>query len=158
MDTATFSNLSETHLELREVMHRHQAALLAGDLPLALQRFLDLADDLDLHIQEEDERLVPLYRDRVQPSLGGDWRNFTGEHEKVRLFLNRIRQKMETLPNAPDRARAVISLLDEEARFKDLLEHHYKREEMFLFPELDRVASEDEKHALLAGNLTLHYL
>jgi len=156
MEELSLNVLQQTHQELRAVVARHQLALLAGDLPLARERFLEVMDALETHAVEEDNVLVPPYKDRCKPSSGGDWRNFTGEHEKVRLFLARIWQKVEDLPKSADVKLATIALFDDESRFKELLEHHFKREEIFLFPELDRALTDDEKRAAL-GKLTLHF-
>ena len=157
MDEISISALSQAHQSLRELMVRHQLAYLSGDLGQARERFLDLVDALEHHAQEEDGRLLPLYRERARPSPGGDWRNFTGEHEKIRLSLAAIGRMIGDLSKSEEPRRAVLAVLDLEARLKDLLEHHFKREETFLFPELDRLMDDDEKRKLLSGTLTLKF-
>jgi len=65
-------------------------------------------------------------------------------------FLERFGATLKALKGkGGDPARRVIRLLDEEATFKSLCEHHDMRERNIFFPALDRVADEAERRELI---------
>ena len=75
---------------------------------------------------------------------------FTSEHRKMLWFLERFAGKLRRLDSrTPGLAREIIALFDDEAQFKHLVMHHDLREHNILYPTLDRVASEEERRAML---------
>ena len=98
-------------------------------------------------MRAEDEVLLPLY-ERVGGSVeGGRPEQFVAEHRKIANDVQRIGAKVERLAEQGTVEPAeVIELLDEECRFKHLMDHHERREEKFLFPRLDVLLS-PEAHA-----------
>jgi hypothetical protein len=52
--------------------------------------------------------------------------------------------------NPASRKRGILWLLDRQATFKNLMEHHDLRETNILYPALDRVTSEAERREVLA--------
>lgn len=147
----SFAILEQAHRGLAELFLRHQEALLELDLALALARLDDYERELRAHITLEEEVLMPVYR-RAGRIPGGPVEFFTGEHQRLLEFLARFSDALRLLPGRPTEAlrREVIGVLDAEARFKTLIEHHHQREHNIFFPALDRVTSEAERAALLA--------
>jgi len=144
-----FIQLNRIHRQLGELFFRHQEALLDGDLPRAQALWKDYEAALVAHLDEEDQILFPLYRDRVvPPPRGGAPDNFTGEHQKIREWLGRLKLRLSRLGSAKSKNRERLALLDDEAFFKKFLQHHALREDRIFYPALDRVVSDREKAAL----------
>jgi hemerythrin-like domain-containing protein len=151
-----FADLQLTHRELTEYFLLHQEALLELDLELALVHLNDFEQELRAHMEFEEEVLMPVYR-RAGSIPGGPVEFFMGEHRRMLEFLARFKESLEPLLKQPPTAvsREVLTLLDAEAAFKRLAEHHNQREQNIFFPALDRVTSEEERAALLALGGTL---
>ncbi|MCS6777988.1 MAG: hemerythrin domain-containing protein [Chloroherpetonaceae bacterium] len=147
--TVSFMALKNDHDVLQEQFLQHQEALLAQDLPLALQVLHDYIERLHQHMQAEEDILLPVYR-RAGPVMGGDEELFRAEHRKIRALLQHFVERVEAIQRAPENLRRqVLSLLDEQAAYKNLLLHHELREHNLLFPALDRVTQEAERIELL---------
>jgi len=141
--------LNRIHRQLEEIFFRHQAAVLNGDGAQARSLLGDYETGLSIHMREEDEILMPLYRERATPIRGGDAEIFTGEHGKIfeRLDVLRLRLSRITLTHSP--AGDILALLDDEAYFKKFMEHHTLRENRIFYPELERVTTPQEKAGLI---------
>lgn len=140
-------DLNNIHRELEELFFRHQEAVLKADAVLARTLLQTHEEALRSHLKEEEEILLPLYRERVTPIRGGDPELFTQEHQKIDEWLNRLKLRLSRL-DIMAALKDVIALLDDEAHYKKFMEHHSLREERILYPELERVIQEDEKSAL----------
>lgn len=145
----TFLSLIEVHDRLNELFLSHQEALLSLDLPLARERLDRFERELLAHMRDEEELLLPVFQ-RAGRILGGPPEFFTGEHEKLRAFIERFRKTLAELDlSRTGHKREIIELFDDQATFKSLLEHHDQREQSILYPTLDRVTDEDERRGLL---------
>ena len=144
-----FSSLSKTHDDLVLLFFEHQKALLDRDILRASVLLNRYEKEIQHHTGLEEEWLIPLYEERIKARPGGDASNFVGEHSKILMYLQRLKDKLVKIKNLKEMTHELINLLDDEARFKDLILHHDEREERFLFPELDRVTTIDEKNRLL---------
>ncbi|HET9869520.1 MAG TPA: hemerythrin domain-containing protein, partial [bacterium] len=145
----SLKNLSRIHRELGGLFHRHQEALLSGDLARARALFQDYEAALRSHTREEDEVLIPLYRERaLPPPRGGSPEYFTGEHQKINEWLGRLRLRLSRLTGGAKGSRALLALLDDEAFFKRYLEHHSLREDRVFYPVLDRLLTPRERTGL----------
>ncbi len=144
-----FLSLSEIHEDLALLFFEHQKALLDRDLLKAGLFLKQYEKEIQHHTGLEEEWLLPLYEERSEINPGGDVVNFVGEHSKILLVLRRLQEKLSKMRSSRDGTCDLISLLDDEARFKELIRHHDEREERFLFPELDRVTNDAEKSRLL---------
>jgi len=145
----SFLSLLELHEQLDELFYQHQEALLKLDVSLALERFDVYERRLREHIRHEEERLLPVY-ERAGRIEGGAVVFFTGEHKRMLEFLTRIRARVEDLIAKPaNLEREIISLFDQQAMFKQLVEHHDQRERNILYPTLDKVTDENERRLLL---------
>jgi hemerythrin-like domain-containing protein len=149
-EQSTFLSLLEIHERLDELFASHQEALLALDVELAQASLKQFELDLRAHMRIEEDLLLPIYA-RAGRIKGGPPEFYTGEHKKMLEFLARFNKQLEALGEAPaDLKRGIIDLFDQEAVFKQLMQHHDMREQNLLYPTLDKVTSEAEREALLA--------
>jgi hemerythrin-like domain-containing protein len=148
----------KVHEYLDELFLQHQEALLQLDIELAAERLMSYEHELRLHMQVEEEWLLPVYA-RAGKIPGGPPEFFTGEHRRMREFLERIAARLEEMKlDRANLSRRVIALFDEEAAYKNLLLHHEMRERNLLFPTLDRVTDETERRELVNRCLAAHAL
>lgn len=151
-DTTSFSVLAEVHRWLDSLFLDHQLALLSLNLPVASDCLKRYEVNLNLHVEDEENALIPLFEARTDNVPGGAVELFTGEHTKLTGFVAEFHGTLATLNGKPERELKlyVIRLFDREAICKGLVEHHHAREQNILFPWLDRVTSESERNTLLA--------
>ncbi len=147
----SFVSLMGLHRELDELFLQHQEALLSLDIDQAIERLRVYEGKLLPHMRDEEERLLPVYAARAGRILGGPVEFFLGEHRKMREFLDSFHADLERMREEPlaVRRRSVIALMDHQAMYKHLVEHHDLREKNILYPQLDRVTSEGERLELL---------
>jgi hemerythrin-like domain-containing protein len=129
----------------------HQTSLLSLELDAARARLNRYRRELNCHIDDEEQRLIPLYGARTNHVPGGAVELFIGEHEKLKNFLAEFDETLQRLHPLSDLTlkHQIIRLFDRQAIFKGLTEHHHAREQNILFPWLDRVTSSEEKTSLL---------
>ncbi len=145
----SFAELLNVHERLNELFLLHQEALLRLDLELAAERLRIYERELRAHMRVEEDLLMPVY-ERAGKIAGGPPEFFIGEHRRMLEFLARFAATLDELKGeSGDPARRVIRLLDEEATFKSLCEHHDMRERNIFFPALDRVTDEGERRELI---------
>ncbi|PWT88544.1 MAG: hypothetical protein C5B55_12930 [Blastocatellia bacterium] len=141
-------DLLELHQDLDEIFLQHQRALLRLDTEAAMQRLEEYEIALTSHIADEEELVLPLYKERAQIRLGAAPEIFTNEHTKLRSYVELFKAEIPRLIETKDRERKTLWLLDSETTFKRLVVHHDVRERKFLYPELDKVTSQKEKDEL----------
>jgi len=145
----SFAELLNVHERLNELFLLHQEALLRLDLELAAGRLRIYERELRAHMRVEEDLLMPVY-ERAGKIVGGPPEFFIGEHRRMLEFLARFAVTLDELKvEGGDPARRVIRLLDEEAAFKGLCEHHDMRERNIFFPALDRVTDDAERQELI---------
>jgi hemerythrin-like domain-containing protein len=150
MEVLSFVAVLEIHKVLRELFLQHQEALLDLDIGRAKERLKEFERRLLLHIQEEEELLLPVY-ERAGTIPGGSPALFTGEHKRMKEFLEDFKRMLFSLEQSRDGLkRGVLWLLDRQATFKNLMEHHNLREANIFYPALDRVTSEAERREILS--------
>jgi hypothetical protein len=146
----SFLSLLEIHRRIDESFLQHQEALLVLDVELARARLTLFELMLVEHMTDEEKLMLPIF-ERAGPLPGCSVELFTGEHRRMLQFVSRFHEKLDEMETAPEGLkRKVLSLLDEEAMFKLLMEHHNSREETIFYPALDAVASSDEREELIA--------
>ena len=148
----SFLELLEVHQWLDQLFLAHQTSLLSLEIDAARECLNRYRMELAQHINDEEQRLIPLYEARTNHVPGGAVELFTGEHEKLKNFLDEFDETLQRLRPRNDSAlkHQIIQLFDRQAIFKGLTEHHHAREQNILFPWLDRVTSTAEKISLLA--------
>lgn len=142
--------LNAIHTELDEQFLRHQEHLLCGRIDEARTTLDIFVQGFALHVKQEEEFLLPIYaaRGRPQPPVQRlQLTVFRHEHQKLLRMLDRITGQLACMHKPA--ARQLIGLLEREAVFKHVLEHHGKRENQVLFPELNRVTTEAERAAIM---------
>lgn len=150
-DANSFIKLGKVHEWLDELFLTHQTALLSLDLSEA-ERCLDFYEtNLLLHIKDENDLLIPTYGARAGDIPGGAVEFFTGEHKKILRFVAEFHTMLKPLHRQKrlQLKHAIIRLLDREAMYKGLLQHHHAREHNVLYPWLDWLTSEAERKKLL---------
>jgi iron-sulfur cluster repair protein YtfE (RIC family) len=143
------SDLNHIHEQLDDLFFQHQNAILKCDCQGAKNFLAIFEKGLDQHMREENEILLPIYRERAVEIRGGDSVIFFGEHEKIKEWLARLKLRLSRIPPSNPQAKDVLDLLDDEAHFKKFVEHHALRENRILYPELERVITPKEKAGLI---------
>ena len=147
--TESFLALLNTHKSLQEKFLLHQEALLNHDITAALSHLQAYEAELRVHMRFEEDELIPIYR-RAGEIRGGAVAFFLGEHKRMIESLERSKAMLVRLQGeAPIAATEIIRLFDQQALYKQLVEHHDSREENIFYPTLDRMASAEEKRELL---------
>jgi len=149
----TISDLLGLHGDLDEMFFEHQKALLHMDFERALRLLRRYRDALFVHMQDEEEVLLPVYAERVSGVKGGGPELFLNEHIKMRGMVTTFEEKTAELAGESSPESGLLMLLDRESFFKRLCSHHDIRESEILYPELDRVTTDEEK-AYLLGQVT----
>ena len=150
-DAKSFIKLGKVHEWLDGLFLTHQTALLSLDLSEA-RRCLDFYEaNLLLHIKDEEELLIPTYGARASDIPGGAVEFFTGEHKKILGFIAEFHKMLKPLRSQKklQLKHGIIQLLDREAMYKGLLQHHHAREHNVLYPWLDWLTTEVEREKLL---------
>lgn len=146
----SFNDLLMLHRQLDELFFEHQRALLRLDLNRASTLLAAYEAELLAHMRDEEQLMIPLYRERAQAPVGGAAEIFLGEHDKLRQYLVLFREELAKLAAADDLERGVLFLLDSQHLFKRLLVHHDSREKKMLYPLLDQITTEQERESLFA--------
>ena len=70
------SDLNQIHREIDDIFFWHQSALLKNDFIAAKNLLTDYENIIMNHMREEEDVLLPLYRERAGQIRGGDWEIF----------------------------------------------------------------------------------
>ena len=150
---AKFSSLLLEHARLQELFSTHQRALLAKDVDTAVAALATFDDRMNRHIGYEEEVLLPMYAAKGKETAGGTLPIFQAEHRKLRETAAKLTRHTEALKTSSDILGSIIALLDEEAMFKGLFNHHSLPEENLLFPRLDACTTEAERKRALRRHM-----
>src|SRR2546426_10219874 len=137
----TFSSLLWEHAELERLFENHQRALISKDIGAALATITTFENQLKRHIGFEEEVVLPLYKSKGAEVEGGNLPIFQAEHRKLRETVANLARHTGALYEAPDMLGSIVHLMDEEALFKGLFNHHALREQNLLFPRLDALTT-----------------
>ena len=136
------------HEDLAQRFFAHQRALLDRDFAAAARHLTGYREHLLLHMRDEEELVLPRYRDAGGDATDAPVRLFLGEHGKMRDFVADFERRVAALIAAPDDA-ALLELFDREATFKNLVLHHDLRERNALYPFVDANVSAGERRTIL---------
>lgn len=145
----TFSTLLSEHADLEQMFDKHQRALLARDIAVALGTITTFENALKQHIRYENEVILPLYVSKRAEIEGATLTIFHAEHRKLQEMTATLSRHTAELKTSADILGAIVKLFDEEALFKGLFSHHSLREENLLFPALDACTTEAEREKAL---------
>jgi hemerythrin-like domain-containing protein len=145
-----FEGMMGLHAQLEQRFHTHQVALLDRDFTRAESELQAYRERLFTHMVDEEERVLPHYRD-----LGGDATDapvklFLGEHARMREFVVDCLRRCAALAARPD-DRELLALFDREATYKNLVLHHDLRERNALYPFLGRHIAAAAQRELFAS-------
>jgi iron-sulfur cluster repair protein YtfE (RIC family) len=140
--------LNHIHQQMDDLFEKHQVAILKGEYTQAKAMLKVFEGALMNHMKEEDEILLPLYRQRAAQIRGGDADVFSEEHKKITEWMSRLNLRSSRLSRSDSNWKEIIALLDDEAQFKKYMEHHSVREDRIFYPEVDRVVDDKEKAQL----------
>lgn len=144
------TDLTYIHSHLDESFLWHQEFIVQMQWRTALELLREFSKELDAHIHEEEEILLPAYEKRVQQPVGGSAEQFRLEHRRLQLLMKEFLVREEELAETGSRdLRDAIHLIEEQARFKHLMLHHDQRERSFLYPLLDIKLGSDERRDLI---------
>lgn len=127
----------------------HQKRLLRFQFAEALELLGKYEAAILKHIEDENTYLLPIYAERGVHQSGAAVQLFFDDHEKLKAHLAQFREEIGNLMTDPEPDKKLIWVLEREAFFKKLCDHHDIRETKFLYPELDRITSDTEKTELL---------
>jgi len=144
------SELLDLHKDLDEMFLAQQYALLHFDFKSALSILMKYESALLTHIKDEEEILLPIYKEHACIIKGGNAQLFLDEHLKMLGWVEFFNEHIARLANESSPESDLILLLDRESFYKRLCSHHDKRETDILYPELDRITSDAEKLELLS--------
>jgi hemerythrin-like domain-containing protein len=144
----SFSDLLALHQRLDDLFLDHQRALMRLDLNRAASLLDEYETRLLAHIRDEEDLMIPLYRQRAAAPIGAAAEIFLGEHEKLRRFLELFKEEIVRIRQSEDIEGGALFLIDSQHLFKRLLVHHDTREKKMLYPLLDEVTTESERQSL----------
>lgn len=158
MKTFSFSDLLALHRQLDELFLEHQRALMRLDLDRAESLLIEYEAELLAHIRDEEELMIPLYRQRAAAPIGAAAEIFLSEHEKLRQFMVLFKDEIKNIRKMDDIERGALFLIDSQHLFKRLLVHHDTREKKMLYPLLDEVTTTAERQTLFAQLQSTPYM
>lgn len=144
------SELLDLHQDLEKILFRHQQKLLHFEFDAALENLDEYERALLKHIADENTHLLPIYIKRGDIKRGGAAQMFFDEHEKMINHIAFFKEEIGKLKTEENLDEKMIWLFEREGFYKKLHDHHDIRETQFLYPELDRITSDEEKLELLS--------
>lgn len=148
---SNFRDIEKFHHFSNQLFDQYQSALMHGEYKQAKQLIFFIRKIETEHIRDEEDILIPIFKKHYNPVPQGSAIEFyTREHEQIVGYLNRFCDQalMWEKENPTDKI-ALVRLFDDHYRFKHLVEHHFTREETFLFKLLDRLAGKFENSGIL---------
>lgn len=139
-ESGSLFGMMEAHHELDGLFREYQLALVGKDTARSLSFLARFRWELLQHMEEEERCVLPLFEQRCGELPGGRREIFELEHAKIRTNLDRLMDKgLEVLPaTGTPTSGQVLDLIDRAWPFKQLLQHHERREASILYPALDR--------------------
>ena len=139
-DSWTIANvvdeLRDEHALVRGLLDEHQEALVDREGWQAGESFDALCEALTRHMRREEELLLAgLNPPADSGRIGVDPALYRVEHRRIADMLRDLATRVVAVAHgASPAARYIIDLLDEERTLKNLLDHHFSREEQYLYP------------------------
>lgn len=127
------SFLTEDHHRLDDLLEGFQV-WKDNDHAKAKELLAQFMSALHRHLRWEEDVLFPMFEQKTGQT--GLTRTLFGEHQEIRQWLEALAEKVDQ--NDPDSSYEEKSLVEE-------LGGHNAREEYALYPELDKLLSEEER-------------
>ena len=133
--------LSWDHHRLADLERRAFAALRAGDLRAAADRYRAFVRGLNRHIRSEEELLFPLFEHETGGSGPASPASaLRAEHREIRMLLEDIERNVDGTEVVAERRESLLAIQRE----------HDEKEEALLYPAIDRALSPTGSDALVA--------
>jgi len=116
-------------------------SLVAGDPSGALSTFIAFSRALRQHSSFEEESLLPVYAALGATPRTGHPEYFLDEHRKIEIELDAVGSDLKGLSPGSASPTEVVELVERLGRFRNLLDHHFRREDTILFPKLREALS-----------------
>lgn len=146
---AAISDLMKVHSVTDELFFQHQRSLLHYDFKKALGYLKAYEAILLSHMADEEDVLLPVYSERAEYPEAGAAKLYYDDHAKMRAHIGLFQKSTAEIESTEDIDRTLLQLLDREAFYLRLCSHHDRREAEYLYPILDGLLTDDEKHELL---------
>lgn len=139
MEEGKISTYFEADHDRLDDLFKNFQKMKQSDYPRAKEFFVQFKFGLQRHIVWEEDILFPLFEEKTGTKSGGPTFVMRQEHREIASHLEAIHQKVQ-IAN-PD------SDLDEQNLLAALAQHNMK-EENILYPAIDRVAANADRHAV----------
>lgn len=143
-------NIQEFREEIRSRLISHQELLLEGNIKRAISCLELFKNQLNIHIAEENQIIIPLYKTRAplpEKQRRIYERIYLGEHRKFLDLLDEVlgRLKEMNFGFVSKKSSDILHVLELENRFKQMLNRHDQREAKDLYLGAQYGMSEDQK-------------
>ena len=145
----TFNSLMGCHSLFLDLMAAHQERLREGDLLGARTTFREFRNVLMLHVEDEEKYVLPIFGARMSAASEADEEVFHHEHGRLARLLEDMGRRVSALEAGDDLASDVAVVLQLEESFRRLFIVHAEREELQLYPHMDRITTPEERKRLL---------
>jgi len=140
--TATETSISkyfeQDHDRIDELFRQFQQ-FKKSDFPRAKESFVSFKFGLQRHIVWEEEILFPLFERKTGMTQGGPTSVMREEHRLIKHYLEAIHEKVKALDPQSDQ---------EEQRLLHALTVHNQKEELILYPAIDRTITQEEAQSV----------
>lgn len=109
------------------------------DYPRAKENFVGFKHGLQRHIVWEEDILFPLFEKKTGMTSGGPTQVMRMEHREIAGHLEALHAKVKAAdPNSDEEEKALLSVLS----------MHNQKEELILYPAIDKLVTEEDKEAV----------
>jgi hemerythrin-like domain-containing protein len=139
--------LMRLHAPLRRTFFESRRAALHGAFAESLSHLEAFERLLFAHMRDEEECILPLFKARGGERPGARAELFEKEHAQMRRLLRGLKRRSRALAarGKGGSDAAALILLDRQAQFQSLMQHHDEREKNMLYPVLDSLTSPEER-------------
>lgn len=115
-----------------QLLQEERLALLDGRVSRARELLALLRELQERHVEQEENELIPYLPESAR------WppRVYLAEHRKLSAMLDKLQRVLLPLPAQVEEGATRLALLDMQAPFRHVLEHHFEREETGLLVEV----------------------
>ncbi len=149
MSDRTVLEFLEIHAEIDELLARHRDLVVGLEWAAALDALDAFERALRRHMEVEEQDVLPLYAQRVEPMPGADPQMFRLEHANILRNLADVRAALAAVDAKTAGRRQAHEFIDKETMLLHLLRHHDLRERNTLYPALNLVLTPEERADLL---------
>lgn len=154
-----FDAMLKFHEEASLRLKNHQNLLFQRDIPNALEELQLYYDALRQHAREEEQFLIPEYREKATYMPERERRNnadvYIVEHSRMKMFLARALNMLRQLKEKYDAegkdsisTADIIKVMETEARLKELIRRHDGRESIDLYVGLENNTTTEQRRTI----------